>query len=116
MMKYPENNQIPYFVVDAIVECPWGAFPSAVPYYYDYDAPFMRAMDAASRNETDLQKWLAEWVYGPKNWEEFIEKIGAQRLLALNSDSVTGYSTKVMRGKKRAPRMNMPLSVKRSGY
>ena len=50
MRKLPEANQIPYFTVDAIVECPWGAFPSSVPFYYDYDAPFMRGMDAASRN------------------------------------------------------------------
>ena len=50
MRKLPEGNQIPYFVVDAIVECPWGAFPSSVPFYYDYDAPFMRDMDKASRN------------------------------------------------------------------
>jgi len=116
MRKYPENNQIPYFVVDAIVECPWGAYPSAVPYYYDYDAPFMRAMDAASRNETDLKKWLAEWVYSLADWEEFIVKVGAEKLLSLTSDSVTGYSTKVVRGKKPAPRMKIPLSVARSGY
>ncbi len=116
MRKVPENNQIPYFVVDAIVECPWGAFPSAVPYYYDYDAPFMRAMDAASRNETDLKKWLDEWVYGQKNWEEFISTVGVHGLLSLSSDSVTGYSTKMTRGKKPAPRMKMPLSVARSGY
>ncbi|MCX7816679.1 MAG: hypothetical protein N2317_04100 [Syntrophales bacterium] len=116
MRKYPENNQIPYFVVDAIVECPWGAFPSAVPYYYDYDAPFMREMDKASRNPEDLKKWLDEWVYGPKNWEEFLTKLGTKRLLDLRADSVTGYSTRMMRGKKPAPRMKMPLSVARSGY
>ncbi len=116
MRKMPETNQIPYFTVDAIVECPWGAFPSSVPFYYDYDAPFMRGMDAASRNEADLKKWLDEWVFGPKNWEDFIVKLGAKRLLDLKADSVTGYSVRMMRGKKPAPRMKMPLSVARSGY
>jgi glutaconate CoA-transferase subunit A len=116
MRKLPEGNQIPYFAVDTIVECPWGAFPSSVPFYYDYDAPFMRGMDAASRNETDMKKWLDEWVYGPKNWEDFIVKLGAKRLLDLRADSVTGYSTRMMRGKKPAPRMKMALSVARSGY
>ncbi len=116
MRKLPEGNQIPYFTVDAIVECPWGAFPSSVPFYYDYDAPFMRGMDAASRNEADLKKWLEEWVFGPKNWEDFIIKLGAKRLLDLKADSVTGYSVRMMRGKKPAPRMKMPLSVARSGY
>jgi glutaconate CoA-transferase subunit A len=116
MRKLPETNQIPYFVVDAIVECPWGAFPSSVPFYYDYDAPFMREMDKASRNPEDLKKWLDEWVYGPKSWEDFVIKLGAKKLLDLKADSVTGYSVKMMRGKKPAPRMKMPLSVARSGY
>ena len=116
MRKYPEANQIPYFTVDAIVECPWGAFPSSVPFYYDYDAPFMRGMDAASRNADDMKKWLDEWVFSPKSWEDFIVKLGAKKLLDLRADSVTGYSTRMMRGKKPAPRMKMPLSVVRSGY
>jgi len=116
MRKLPEANQIPYFTVDAIVECPWGAFPSAVPFYYDYDAPFMRGMDAASRNETDMKKWVDEWIFGPKNWEDFLVKLGSKKLLDLRADSVTGYSTRMMRGKKPAPRMKMALSVARSGY
>ncbi|MEI8173805.1 MAG: CoA-transferase [Deltaproteobacteria bacterium] len=116
MRKNPEANQIPFFTVDAIVEAPWGAFPSGVPFYYDYDAPFMREMDKASRNEADLKKWLDEWVFGPKNWEDFIVKLGAKKLLDLKADSVTGYSTRIMRGKNPAPRMKMPLSVARSGY
>jgi glutaconate CoA-transferase subunit A len=116
MRKLPEGNQVPYFVVDAIVECPWGAFPSSVPFYYDYDAPFMRDMDKVSRNADDQKKWLDEWVFAPKTWEEFIVKLGAKRLLDLKADSVTGYSTRMMRGKKPAPRMKMPLSVAMSGY
>jgi hypothetical protein len=43
-------------------------------------------------------------------------KLGAKRLLDLKADSVTGYSTRMMRGKKPAPRMKMPLSVARSGF
>ncbi|MCE5333773.1 MAG: hypothetical protein LLG06_04205 [Desulfobacteraceae bacterium] len=116
LRKDPENNQIPFFTVDCIVVNPWGAFPSSVPFYYDYDAPFMRMMDAASRKEEDQKKFLDEWVFGPKNWEEFIEKLGAKKLLDLKADSITGYSTRMMRGKKPAPRMKMPLSVARSGY
>ncbi len=116
MRKTPEANQIPFFVVDCIVEQPLGAFPSSVPFFYDYDAPFMRSMDAASRNEDDLKKWLDEWVFGPKSWEDFIAKLGAKRLMDLKADSVTGYSTRMKRGKKHAPRMKMPLSVTRSGF
>jgi glutaconate CoA-transferase subunit A len=76
----------------------------------------MRDMDKASRNAEDQKKWLEEWIFGPKNWEDFIIKLGAKRLLDLKADSVTGYSTRMMRGKKPAPRMKMPLSVAISGY
>lgn len=112
----PESNQIPYFIVDCIVEVPWGAHPSAVPYYYDYDMPFMVQMHAASRSEETMKQWLDEWVYGPKNWQEYVEKLGAQKLNDLRAESHTGYSTRIRRGKKPAPKMFEPLSVAKFGY
>jgi len=116
LRKNPEANQIPYFTVDAIVECPYGGYPSAVPFYYDYDAPFLRGMDAASRNEDDMKKWIDEWIYGPKDWEDFMIKVGAKRMMELKADSTIGYSTRILRGQKPAPRVKTPLSVARSGY
>lgn len=116
LRKTPDSNQIPYFTVDAIVEVPFGAYPSAVPFYYDYDAPFLRGMDKVQRDEDDLKKWLDEWVYGPANWKEFMIKVGAETLLNLKTDSITGYSVNMMRGKKPAPRMTVPISVARTGY
>ncbi|MEN6437127.1 MAG: CoA-transferase [Syntrophobacter sp.] len=116
MRKTPEANQIPCFTVDAIVVQPWGAFPSSVPFYYDYDAGFMKQMDKASRTEDGIGKWLDEWVYGPESWEDFLDKLGGKRLTNLMADRVTGYSTRMMRGKKPALRMNMPLSVMKNGF
>ena len=116
MRKNPENNQIPFFIVDAIVECPYGAYPSAVPYFYDYDAPFMREMDAVSRDEKKLAAWMNEWIFEPENWEKFVEKIGAKKMLDLKADSTLGYSTRLVRGQKPPPRMTKPLSIIRSGF
>jgi len=39
-----------------------------------------------------------------------------ERLKGLRADPKTGYSTAAMRGKRPAPRMQAPLSVRRSGY
>lgn len=116
LRRTPELNQIPYFTVDAIVEVSWGAHPSGVPFYYDYDMPFMMKAQTASRNEESMKKWLDEWVFSPANWEEYVVKLGAQKLLDLKADSMTGYSTKIRRGNKPAPRMFEPLSVARYGY
>jgi len=115
LRREPERNQIPFFTVDAIVECPWGAYPSAVPFYYDYDAAFMREMDRASRDPEELKRWLEEWVFGLSAWGDFLERIGSQRLVDLKADSTTGYSTRILRGKKPAPRMKAPLSVALNG-
>lgn len=116
LRRNPESNQVPYFVVDAIVEVPWGAHPSAVPFYYDYDADFMRKGDAASKNQDDLKKWLDEWVFGPKDWKEVMTKVGTQKLMDLKADELTGYSRRLKRGQNPPPRMSMPVSVKRVGF
>lgn len=48
-----------------------------------------------------MKKWLDEWVFSPKSWEEMMTKVGAKRLLDLKADSTTGYSTRILRGKAR---------------
>ena len=116
LRKNPESNQIPYFTVDAVVEVPYGGYPSAVPFYYDYDTPFLRGMDAASRDEAELKKWVDEWIFGPANWRELLIKVGAEVMLDIKADSLTGYSVNRLRGKKPAPRMTIPISVARTGY
>lgn len=116
LRQYPEANQIPYFIVDCIVELPYGAHPTAVPYYYDYDMAFMQQMQAASRTEETMQQWLDEWVFGPKDWNDYINKLGASKLAALKADALTGYGTRQLRGKKPSPKVFEPLSVSKFGY
>jgi glutaconate CoA-transferase subunit A len=116
LRRQPEANQIPYFVVDCIVQVPYGAYPSGTPFYYDYDAKFIQAMNSASRNPADLKNWLNEWVFEPADWDAFLAKVGTKRLLDLKADSTLGYSTKLVRGKKSSPLMRMPLSVMKSGF
>jgi glutaconate CoA-transferase subunit A len=116
LRRNPESNQVPYFVVDCIVEVPWGGYPSSVPFYYDYDADFMRKGDAASKNVDDLKKWLDEWVFGPKDWREVMKKVGTEKMMDLKADELTGYSRKIKRGQNPPPMMSMPVSVKRVGF
>lgn len=113
LRQEPERNLIPFIKVDAIVEVPWGAHPSSAPYYYDYDAKFLAETNIAQRSEETMKKWLDEWVFGPKNWGEYIKKLGADKLAELKADSITGYSMRCMRGKRPAPVMFKPISWKR---
>jgi len=101
--------------VDCIVQVPYGAYPSGTPYYYDYDAKFLQAMNETSKSKEEQQKWLEEWVFAPKDWNAFLDKVGAKRLNDLRADETLGYSTKLVRGRKPAPAMKMPLSVMKGG-
>jgi glutaconate CoA-transferase subunit A len=40
LRQRPENNQLPFFCVDAVVEVPWGAYPTACYRHYDYDPAY----------------------------------------------------------------------------
>ncbi len=116
MRENPTQNQIPSFAVDAIVECRWGAHPTGVPFYYDYDAKFMQDINKASMTEEGMKAWLDEWVFGPKNWGEYLKKLGVERLEGLRVSSTTGYSNKLMRGRVAPPNITEPLSVIKSGF
>ena len=115
LKQFPEANKIPGFIVDCIVEVPWGAHPTAVPFYYDYDTPFLINMHEVSKSREAINEWLEEWVFSPGNWEEYITKLGVKKLMDLRADSVIGYSTRILRGKKMPPKVSVPLSVLRAG-
>ncbi len=113
LRQEPERNLIPFVKVDAVVQVPWGAHPSSCPYYYDYDAKFIAEQNIAQRDEATMKKWLDEWVYGPKDWRDYIKKLGAEKLLDLRAEQTTGYSTRIIRGRKPAPTMFKPVSWNR---
>lgn len=113
LRKTPENNLVPFIKVDTIVEVPYGAYPSGVPYYYDYDSDLIKTWDKLQRNEEAMQKWMEEWVYGPKDWNDFLKKVGMEKLVALKANSSTGYSMHIQRGKKPPVEVYTPFTWRR---
>lgn len=91
----PTKNSIPGFCVDAVVHAPYGAHPAQMYDYYDYDRDYFRAYDKASKTEEDFKAFLNEWVYGVKDHNEYLEKLGANRLIALKNVEGFGYSTEI---------------------
>lgn len=107
--------------VDAVVEAPYGAWPSQCYECYDYDIEALREYDRASKyaNAEDAQKkrkkeaekkgipydpsiqpetfedFLNKWVYGVKNQDELLDRIGASRLIHLNVVPGLLYAGKV---------------------
>ncbi len=79
----PNRTIIPGLIVDAVVVEPFGAHPSYVQGYYDRDNRFYRDWDPISRDPAALQAWLEEWVYGLAGREEYVARLGPERLAAI---------------------------------
>lgn len=91
----PQATKLPCFVVNAVCEVPYGAYPTQCYGYYDYDNSFLKAYGAASKTEEDFKAFLNEYVYGVKDQAEFLEKIGVNRLLKLKVSDGYGYATDI---------------------
>jgi glutaconate CoA-transferase subunit A len=74
----PNRTLIPHMIVDAVVHQPKGAHPSYVQGYYDRDNKAYLAWDQISRSQEGVESWLAEWVFGVADWEEYLAKLEAQ--------------------------------------
>ncbi|MDR1835774.1 MAG: glutaconate CoA-transferase [Fusobacteriaceae bacterium] len=90
--KNPEANSVPGFCVDAVVHAPYGAHPSQCYNYYDYDNPFLRMYDGASKTAESFAAFVKEWVYDVPDHYAYLDKLGASRLLKLKAVPGLGYS------------------------
>jgi glutaconate CoA-transferase subunit A len=92
LRREPHFNTFGSTEVDYVVEAPWGSHPGSVYEFYDVDPGFLRAYQKMSRSEEGTKQWLDEWVYGVKDHQAYIEKLGVRKLDALKvKDPVLGY-------------------------
>jgi glutaconate CoA-transferase subunit A len=87
----PQLNRVPGFCVDAVVHVPYGAFPSQCYNYYDLDDAMMHEYDKASKTDEGFKAYVDKYVYGTKNQEEYLDLLGASRLLNLRVVPGLGY-------------------------
>lgn len=77
----PELTKIPYFVVDAVVEAPYGCHPNQLPRAYSFDEDHWRLWLDASLTDEGVKQYFDEYVYGTENHFEYLEKIGGLRVI-----------------------------------
>jgi len=90
----PERNQIAGHFVSAIVEQPYGAYPTAMPNYYDYDYNWFRNY-TAKVNHKSLDEVKAFWldhVRSVDDWDYLENKVGYPKLKALRTDPRYHYN------------------------
>ncbi|MDD1776770.1 MAG: hypothetical protein LUQ65_01270 [Candidatus Helarchaeota archaeon] len=71
--KSPNQTIIPSFYVDAVVHEPWGAHPTEVLGYYDFDRIIVAQYISASGTLALFEKWAGEWIYGLENRDEYVK-------------------------------------------
>ena len=75
----PNRTVIPGFLVEAVVECPWGAHPSPVQGCYSRDNAYFRQYHEQTRTPADFAAWQARWVDGVNDRREYLNLFGACR-------------------------------------
>jgi len=78
--KDPLRTTIPYFLVDAVVHLPFGAFPAGVQARYELDLEHIDTVNAI-QTEDQMQAYLAEYIYGVQDHADFLDrKVGWRKL------------------------------------
>jgi hypothetical protein len=82
--------KVPSYMVLAVCEVPFGAHPGGVSsqglpdfeaYADDYD--FVLEVRKACKTEKSAEAWVKEWIDDAPSWEDYLEKLGHERLWAL---------------------------------
>jgi glutaconate CoA-transferase subunit A len=92
LRENPDQNQLPFFCVDAVVPVAYGAYPTACYRYYDYDPLYLNQYRADARNDSRYQAYLDKWVYGISEQQELIDRIGKEQIDKIKADPRTGYA------------------------
>jgi glutaconate CoA-transferase subunit A len=79
----PDRTIIPYYLVDAVVEAPFGSHPGEMCYVYRRDEPQIKSWVEASKEETTARAYLDKYIFGVKDHQDYLDLVGADRLQAL---------------------------------
>lgn len=81
----PHRTDIPFYVVDAVCEVPFGAHPTQMPYLYFFDEPHIREWLTLSKTAEGTQQYLDKYVFGVPDYAAYLDLIGAETLEHLRS-------------------------------
>lgn len=75
--RNPGSTAIPHFIVDAVVEVPFGAHPTSWFPDYGYDSRLHEEYVRASMDPRATQEWLDTHVRGPATQDAYLRTVGA---------------------------------------
>lgn len=77
----PDQTFIPGYLVDAVVEAPFGAYPCQMAYEYASDEPFIARQLKIEKDPDEFARWCDRHIYGVSSHEEFMELCGGIKRL-----------------------------------
>ena len=81
--KDPARTTIPYFLVDAVVHLPFGAYPGGVPGRYELDLEHLDSLNVI-QTDTQMQEYLERYIYSVQDHLDFLEnRVGWAKLREL---------------------------------
>lgn len=89
--KFAEINTFPSFLIDYIVEVPYGAHPTGMYKYYSEDSEHIEKYMNSVQTEKNFQQYLNDYVINVKDNWSYLQKIGIKKLHQLKADPYLGY-------------------------
>jgi 3-oxoacid CoA-transferase subunit A/glutaconate CoA-transferase subunit A len=76
--RQPWRTIIPYLLVDAVVEAPYGAHPCNMPYRYYFDEEHIREWLSCSRTPEGAAEYFQKYVFETSDFNQYLERVGGQ--------------------------------------
>jgi glutaconate CoA-transferase subunit A len=76
LRRNPDRTILPGFIVDAVVEVPYGAHPTSFFPNYTYDSGFHRQWAEVSRDRKTAMAFIDRYVRTPSSQQEYLEAVG----------------------------------------
>jgi 3-oxoacid CoA-transferase subunit A/glutaconate CoA-transferase subunit A len=74
--QYPWRTVIPYYLVDAVIEAPFGAHPCLMPDRYYFDEAHIGEWLRLSRTDAGAADYFDRYVYGAEDFAAYLELVG----------------------------------------
>jgi glutaconate CoA-transferase subunit A len=81
LRRHPDRTILPGFMVDAVVEAPYGAHPTSFFPNYGYDSRFHRAWTEVARNDAAVAVFLDRYVREPSSQAAYLKTVGGEACL-----------------------------------
>ncbi|MCH8320353.1 MAG: CoA transferase subunit A [Acidobacteria bacterium] len=92
--RSPDRTSIPFFMVDAVVEVPYGCLPHECYGYYEPDFSHMDyyVKLMMGKGPEGVREYLDKYVYAPESWTDYLEMLKFGDILRATTDGRSVYN------------------------